>query len=69
MAGIDLFTYLKDLRRGSVGATSCFLDRDVSEDVKKISEATDLDLSDAFHHLTLEAGLFSVLVGGSGSQC
>jgi predicted nucleic acid-binding protein len=44
-----------------------FTDREVFNDAKKLAEDTGLDLSDSFQLLTLQAGAFSVLVGGSQS--
>jgi predicted nucleic acid-binding protein len=42
-----------------------FTDREVFNDAKELAEDSGLDLSDAFQVLTLQAGAFSVLVGGS----
>jgi predicted nucleic acid-binding protein len=42
-----------------------FTDVEVFSDAKELAEHSDLDLSDAFQLLSLEAGYFSVLVGGS----
>ena len=42
-----------------------FTDMEVFNDVKELAEDSGLDLSDAFQVLTLQAGYFSVLVGGS----
>jgi predicted nucleic acid-binding protein len=42
-----------------------FTSNDVFVDAKELAEGTDLDLSDAFQLLSLQAGYFSGLVGGS----
>lgn len=44
-----------------------FTKRDVFADATGLADRHDLDLSDAFQLLTLQAGFFSVLVGGSAS--
>jgi predicted nucleic acid-binding protein len=42
-----------------------FTDRDVFSDARELAERHDLDLSDAFQLLSLQAGYFSGLVGDS----
>lgn len=44
-----------------------FFDIEVFSDVKELADEHDLDLSDAFQLLTLQAGYFSVLVGDSAT--
>lgn len=45
-----------------------FTDVEVFADAKDLADQTDLDLSDAFQLLSLQAGYFSVFVGGSASR-
>lgn len=42
-----------------------FTQMDVFNDAKEIAEHADLDLSDAFQLLSLQAGYFSHMIGGS----
>lgn len=44
-----------------------FEKRDVFADVTELADHYDLDLSDAFQLLTLQAGFFAALIGGSAS--
>jgi predicted nucleic acid-binding protein len=44
-----------------------FTDLEVFADAMKLAQRTDLDLSDAFQLLSMQAGYFSVLVGGSAT--
>lgn len=64
-AAMDLMTWFR-ASRSRIHELD-FEERDVFADAVALVEHHDLDLSDAFQLLTLQAGFFSALIGGSAS--